>query len=65
MQYELEPGNFVINPSEKDWGTGQIQSIIKNKAAINIENVGKKVINLNNINLKKINYEKRTVKNNS
>ena len=29
MQYELEPGNFVINPSQKDWGTGQIQSIIK------------------------------------
>ena len=65
MQYELEPGNFVINPSEKDWGTGQIQSIIKDKATINFENVGKKVINLNNINLKKINYEKRTVKNNS
>ena len=65
MQYELEPGNFVVNPSQIDWGTGQIQSIIKNKATINFENVGKKVINLNNINLKKINYEKRTVKNNS
>ena len=58
MQYELEPGNFVINPSQKDWGTGQIQSIIKNKATINFENAGKKVINLNNINLIKILYEK-------
>ena len=58
MQYELEPGNFVINPSQKDWGIGQIQSIIKNKATINFENVGKKVINLNNINLEKILYEK-------
>ena len=58
MQYELEPGNYVINPIQKDWGTGQIQSIIKNKATINFENVGKKVINLNNINLKKILYEK-------
>ena len=58
MQYELEPGNFVINPSQKDWGIGQIQSIIKNKATINFENAGKKVINLNNINLKKILYEK-------
>ena len=56
MQYELEPGNFVINPSEKDWGTGQIQSIIKNKATINFENVGKKVINIKNIVLIKI-YE--------
>tara|TARA_B100000401_G_C52168034_1_gene421945 strand:- start:28 stop:201 length:174 start_codon:yes stop_codon:yes gene_type:complete len=54
MQYELEPGNFVINPSEKGWGTGQIQSIIKNKATINFQNVGKKVINLNNITLEKI-----------
>ena len=58
MQYELEPGNFVINPSQKDWGTGQIQSIIKDKSTINFENAGKKVINLNNINLKKIQYEK-------
>ena len=57
MQYELEPGNFVINPSQKDWGTGQIQSIIKNKATINFENVGKKVINLNNIILEKIENE--------
>ena len=55
MQYELEPGNFVINPSEKGWGTGQIQSIIKNKATINFQNVGKKVINGENIELKKIN----------
>ena len=58
MQYELEPGNFVINPSQKDWGTGQIQSIIKNKATINFENAGKKVINLDNIRLNRINYEK-------
>ena len=58
MQYELEPGNFVVNPSQKDWGTGQIQSIIKNKATINFENAGKKVINLDNIRLNRINYEK-------
>tara|TARA_Y100000816_G_scaffold283965_1_gene261510 strand:- start:1339 stop:1512 length:174 start_codon:yes stop_codon:yes gene_type:complete len=57
MQYELEPGNFVINPSEKDWGTGQVQSIIKNKATINFENAGKKVINLDKIILKKMKYE--------
>ena len=57
MQYELEPGNFVINPSEKDWGTGQIQSIIRNKATINFQNAGKKVINLNSIILEKIENE--------
>ena len=57
MQYELEPGNFVVNPLEKSWGIGQVQSIIKNKATVNFQNVGKKVINLENITLKRLNYE--------
>tara|TARA_B100001996_G_scaffold343181_1_gene298203 strand:- start:15 stop:230 length:216 start_codon:yes stop_codon:yes gene_type:complete len=57
MQYDLEPGNFVINPLEENWGIGQIQSIIKNKATVNFENCGKKVINLDNVNLKKIRNE--------
>ena len=57
MQYDLEPGNFVVNPSQKEWGIGQIQSIIKNKATINFQNVGKQVINLDNISLDKIHNE--------
>ena len=57
MQYDLEPGNFVINPSQKNWGIGQVQSIIKNKATINFENVGKQVINLENVNLERIKNE--------
>ena len=59
MQYDLEPGNFVINPREKSWGIGQVQSIIKNKATINFQNAGKKVINLNNIILEKIENEQQ------
>tara|TARA_Y100001970_G_scaffold30039_1_gene37267 strand:- start:3730 stop:3903 length:174 start_codon:yes stop_codon:yes gene_type:complete len=51
MQYDLEPGNFVVNPSQKSWGIGQVQSIIKNKATVNFENAGKQVINLDNISL--------------
>ena len=57
MQYDLEPGNFVINPSEKSWGIGQVQSVIKNKATINFENMGKQVINMDNVSLEKINSE--------
>ena len=57
MQYDLEPGNYVFNPSEKSWGIGQVQSIIKNKATINFKNAGKKVINLNNITLEKAKNE--------
>ena len=51
MQFDLEPGDFVINPRNKEWGTGQIQSIIKNKITVNFENSGKKVIDANHVNL--------------
>ena len=55
MFLTYEPGDFVINPENKSWGTGQIQSIIKGKVTVNFENVGKKVINSKKINLEKIN----------
>ena len=44
----------MINPKNKDWGIGQVQSIIKEKVTVNFENVGKKVINANLIELTKI-----------
>ena len=49
------PGDFVINPKNRSWGIGQIQSVIKNKVKVNFENVGKKVINSNEIILERIN----------
>ena len=55
MIFDFEPGDKVFNPSHKDWGIGQIQSIIRDKVTVNFENVGKKVINAKNIELKKIN----------
>ena len=54
MFLNYEPGDYVINPKNKTWGIGQIQSIIKNKVTANFENVGKKVINNNTIILEKI-----------
>ena len=54
MIKDFEPGDFVINPKNKDWGIGQIQSIIKNKVTVNFENAGKKVINSREIVLEKI-----------
>jgi hypothetical protein len=53
MILEFEPGDKVINPLNKDWGIGQVQSIINNKITVNFENVGKKVINSENIKLEK------------
>ena len=55
MFLNYEPGDFVINPKNMSWGTGQIQSIIKNKVTVNFENAGKKVINSKEIILEKIN----------
>ena len=57
MQYDIEPGNFVVNPTKLSWGVGQVQSVIKNEATVNFPNVGKQVINLDNISLEKVNNE--------
>ena len=54
MILDYEPGDKVVNPLNKEWGIGQVQSIIKDKITVNFENVGKKVINSKNIELKKI-----------
>ena len=53
MILEFELGDKVINPLNKDWGIGQVQSIINNKITVNFQNVGKKVINAENIELEK------------
>ena len=54
MILDFEPGDRVINPANKNWGIGQVQSIIKEKVTVNFENAGKKVINSKNIELEKI-----------
>ena len=54
MILEFEPGDRVVNPTRKEWGIGQVQSIINEKITVNFENVGKIVINKNNIQLEKI-----------
>jgi hypothetical protein len=54
MILDYEPGDKVTNPNNKDWGIGQIQSIINGIVTVNFENVGKKVINTKNIKLERI-----------
>ena len=54
MFLDYEPGDFVINPKDISWGTGQIQTVIKGKVTVNFEHVGKKVINSENIILEKV-----------
>ena len=57
MHINFEPGDYVINPANIEWGKGQIQSIIGNKVTVNFENYGKRVINIENVTLEKVNYE--------
>ena len=59
---DFEPGDFVSNPANKEWGIGQVQSVVGNKVTVNFENCGKKVINAENINLKKIDNEVKWTK---
>ena len=54
MILDYEPGDKVTNQDNKDWGIGQVQSIINGKVTVNFENVGKKVINSEIIRLEKI-----------
>ena len=59
MILDYDPGDKVINPANKEWGIGQVQSIINEKITVNFENVGKKVINSKNIQLEK--YKKNEI----
>ncbi len=54
MILDYEPGDKVTNPNNKEWGIGQVQSIINGKVTINFENSGKKVINAEIIKIEKI-----------
>tara|TARA_B100000767_G_scaffold269195_1_gene290666 strand:- start:667 stop:849 length:183 start_codon:yes stop_codon:yes gene_type:complete len=57
--FDFTPGDYVINPNQKEWGIGQVQSIIKNKITVNFQNQGKQVINGEIIILEKIKNEQK------
>ena len=51
MILDFEPGDKVLNPNNKDWGIGQVQSNINNHITVNFPEMGKVVINTNKVNL--------------
>ena len=59
IHFDFTPGDYVINPNQKDWGIGQVQSIIKNKVTVNFQNQGKQVINGEIIILEKVENEQK------
>ncbi|MFC4351549.1 DUF3553 domain-containing protein [Fodinicurvata halophila] len=42
---DIVPGTFVYHPTRKDWGLGQVQSVIGDRITVNFENAGKVTIN--------------------
>jgi len=59
IHFDFTPGDYVVNPLRKDWGIGQVQSIIKNKVTVNFQNQGKQVINGEVVTLDKIKNEQK------
>ena len=59
IHFDFTPGDYVVNPQQKDWGIGQVQSIIKNKITVNFQNQGKMVINGEVVILEKIKNEQK------
>ena len=59
IYFDFTPGDYVINPKQRDWGIGQVQSIIKNKVTVNFQNQGKQVINAEIVILEKIQNEQK------
>ena len=55
--YDFDPGDLVINPLNREWGIGQVQSIVEDKVTVNFQNVGKKTINTQVIVLERYNDE--------
>jgi hypothetical protein len=51
---EFEPGIYVRNPRQPDWGMGQVQSAIGEKVTVMFENVGKVVVNTATVTLDRV-----------
>lgn len=51
FMHDLSPGAVVRHPQEPDWGLGHVQSVIGDRATVNFEHAGKKLINLGVVDL--------------
>ena len=47
----LEPGMLVEHPQQPDWGTGQVQSNIGGRITVDLQEVGKVVIDGSRVEL--------------
>lgn len=57
MSNTLYPGALVLHPSERDWGVGQVQSVVGHRVTVNFEHRGKVLINTDVIDLMPVDEE--------
>ena len=51
MNEFLEPGMFVRNPRQPDWGIGQVQSVVGDRITVNFEHTGKMALDGRQVSL--------------
>jgi len=51
---DFEPGLYVRNPRQPEWGLGQVQSAIGEKVTVMFENAGKVVVNTATVTLDRV-----------
>ena len=44
--WPIEPGQWVAHPARPEWGAGQVQSVIGERATVNFEHAGKVLVNV-------------------
>ncbi len=50
----IEPGMRVLHPHHREWGIGQVQSVVGDRVTVNFENAGKLLLNLAIVTLEQV-----------
>jgi hypothetical protein len=51
---DYEPGEYVRNPRQPDWGLGQVQSAIGSRVTVMFANAGKVVVQTDSVVLERV-----------
>jgi len=50
----IEPGMRVLHPQHREWGIGQVQSVVGDRVTVNFEHAGKLLVNLAVVTLEQV-----------
>lgn len=51
---EFEPGAYVRNPKQPEWGLGQVQSALGNRVTVMFEHAGKVMVDTDVVTLDRV-----------